>query len=146
MLQVYPALGRRRVVAGELRILAATGAVDLVENAEPSVAAPLLHSLTRSLISTTVDLTQYSESYYFWERRASLSLPANLSVVVDLIAASRRSTHPEVNQAGATLQRAADGLAERLRGFVGAGREGASTVDTFAAYARDHCQELVESS
>ena len=112
--------------------------------ADASVATSLLHSLTRSLIGVTVDLTQYAESYYFWESESRMSLPANLPVVVDLILASRRSPHPEVHQAGAALERAADDLAERLGTFAGGARENASAADTFAAYARDHRQPPVE--
>lgn len=138
MLQVYPALGRRRAAAAELEILAATGAVDVVENGDPSVAASILHSVTRSLSGVTVDLIQYAESYYFWERQSRLSLPANLSVVVELIDASQRSSHPEVKQAGATLQRAADVLADRLHYYVGGEADSTPTTDTFVAYARDH--------
>lgn len=138
MLQIYPALGRRRAIASELHVLSATDAVNLVENGVPSVAAPLLQSLTRSLLSTTVDLTQYAESYYFWEREESQSLAASLPLVVRLIEASERSPHSEVSQSGASLDRAAAGLADELSGFVDRAGAGDSMSDVFAAYARDH--------
>lgn len=143
VLQVYPALGRRRAFASELSIMAATNARGVVENGEAVAATSLLHSLTRSLIGVTVDFTQYAESYYFWDK-SRMSLPANLPVVVDLILASRRSPHPEVHQAGAALERAASELAEQLGTFAGRARDNASAADTFAAYARDHQQPPVE--
>ena len=144
VLQVYPALGRRRAFASELSIMAASDARDVVEHGEAHVATSLLHPLTRSLIGVTVDLTQYAESYYFWESTTRMSLPANLPVILELILASRRSPHSEVHQAGAALERGADDLAEQLSTFVRRASEGASAARIFAAYARDHRQHRVD--
>lgn len=63
LLQVYPALGRRRALARQLSIMAATGTVDFVREGQANVVVQLLQGLVDHLSTAPVDLVQYGESY-----------------------------------------------------------------------------------
>lgn len=137
ILQIYPALARRRQVARRLTIMAATGATEVVTSGEVSVATQLLDSVTEGIITVDVDLAQYGETYYFREDERDVSLAAQLPHVLALIAAGHAAPRAEVRHAAEMLGKASTNLASRLeRGYLRTGRT--SLPDVVAAYANDH--------
>ena len=71
VLQLYPALTRRRALARRLSTMAATGATTL-DRLEASTAVQLLEGVRDSVSTIEMDLLQYGESYYFRERTMSV--------------------------------------------------------------------------
>ena len=140
ILQLYPALIRRRALARRLSTMSRQGAAAVVETGEASISVQHLEGVRSELAAVEMDLLQYGESYYFRENRSEVSLPAALPCVVALIEAGQRSSAPEVRNAAAMLD---DALSELLalvrRGFLG---EVGGRDETLAAYARDHQQAL----
>ena len=136
ILQLYPALIRRRALARRLTTMARTGVAEVVETGDASIAVQHLESVRGELAGVEMDIFQYGESYYFRERRPDVSLAAALPFVVTLVAAGGRSSAFEVRNAAAMLD---DGLSELLallrRGFLG---DAGSEANTLTAYTRDH--------
>lgn len=131
ILQVYPALGRRRALAVRLRLL----------TDQPDVAgtlpAPVLHALAAELVAVRVDLEQYTETYYFHDRPAT-SLARVLPATVALAQADAADAQPERAVAGRALLGALDDLATLLdeQYFGSRGDRDA----TFQSYRIDHQQ------
>ncbi len=142
VLQVYPALTRRRALARRLTTMARCGVAEVVERGDPSVAVQHLEGVRAELATVEMDLLQYAESYYFREVGADTSMAAALSCVVDLVAAGERSSAPEVRNA-ATMLSAGTGelLALLRREYLG---EVGGDAETIAAFARDHRQPQVD--
>ncbi len=138
ILQLYPALIRRRALARRLTTMGRCQAADVVETGEPSVAVQYLEGVRGELATIEMDLVQYAESYYFREVRPDTSLAASLSCVADLVAAGERASAPEVRNAARMLAAALDELLALLRrehlGEVG------GAAETMAAFAADHQQ------
>ena len=111
ILQLYPALGRRRALARRLSALACPQTREIVSTGEVSVAASLLDTVTEGVIQVQVDLLQYGESYFFREERAANSLAATSGVLLDLIEAGRAASAPEVRHGADVLAAAVDDLA-----------------------------------
>jgi len=136
ILQVYPALIRRRALAKRLSQMAATDTAQVVTSAQPSVATQLLDSLSEALTLVEMDLLQYGETYYFREGDGRLSLAAGLPYVVELVDAGSRSSAAEVRHAAAMLREALESLAERLdQSFLGTG---GALPEVLEAFAVDH--------
>lgn len=136
ILQVYPALGRRRSAAKRLSILRSSRAADLVAGGEPCVASRLLESVTDSLVQVETDFLQYAESYYFLEQEDALSLAATLPYALTMADAGRTSSSPEVRFAASVLASAVESLASRLdRAYLGTG---AAAPGVLSSYAHDH--------
>ena len=136
VLQVYPALARRRTLAIRLALLDRAGAARLLPAAGSSSSATLLQSLAGELIQVRVDLTQYAETYYFRETDAAASLPAQLTFARELARAGRESAHEELRLAGTVLAEALEDYAYLLaQQFPLAGD---STEDVLQSYAADH--------
>lgn len=138
VLQVYPALIRRRAVARQLSIMAATDTAAYVRKGDSSVVSQLLQGLTDALTTVRMDLLQYGETYYFREGDPSLSLAANLPYALDLVAAGEQAPSADVNHLAAMLDQAVDGISGALAEYVG-GR--ATVPQTLEAFAADHRQE-----
>lgn len=140
VLQLYPALIRRRALARHLTSMARCEAADVVERGEASIAVQHLEGVRSVLATIEMDLVQYAESYYFREVQCDVSLAATLPHVGDLVAAGERSTAPEVRNAAKML---ASGLDEILlllrREYLG---EVGGRAETLAAFAGDHQQPL----
>lgn len=136
ILQVYPALGRRRSVAKRLSILRSRQATDVLEGGDPCVASRMLDSVTDGVIQAEADFLQYAESYYFLEEDGELSLAATLPHALELAEAGRRSAAPEVRLAADMLAAAVESLVLRLdRTYLGTG---SAAQDVLASYAADH--------
>lgn len=137
ILQVYPALVRRRSLARRLAVLSGTpGTVELLEQGEGGAA--LLGSLTADLATVEMDLRMYGESYYFRERDRELSLAAQLPVVLRLVAAGAGSPSAEVRHAARVLEGGLAAFADCVAGVVGIS---GALPELVAGFAADHQQE-----
>lgn len=136
VLQVYPALIRRRALAVRLASLRRVPADELVGDPDSVMAAPVLDGLASALGEARVDVTQYSETYYFRDGTEEASLPAMLTVACGLAAAGRRAPRKDVRVAATLLGAAIDDFARVIdEQFL---HLGSSTDEVLAAYARSH--------
>ena len=136
MVQVYPALTRRRVLAVRLALLRRSGAVALVQAPDSRLAPMLLESLAGDLVQIRVDVTQYAETYYFRDGAADAALPAVLGVAAELADIARESGCTDLRFAGQMLAAAVGDLVEILdTNFL---RRGGSVPELVAAYAAEH--------
>ena len=129
VLQIYPALGRRRALAVRLRLL-------VEQQAQAAdLPASTMHSLAADLVAVCVDLQQYAETYYFHDGRAT-SLAAVLPAVSALAQAAAGDDDRRRRTAGATLH----GAVLELTGLLDAQYlgTGGSPEEVMAAYGRDH--------
>jgi hypothetical protein len=137
VLQVYPALTRRRSVARQLSMLAETDTLAFVHEGQVGVVTRLMQSLVDALVTTRMDLLQYGETYYFREHDPTLSLAANLSYARDLAAAGKRTESADVRHLAAMLDQAVTDIAGVVAAYVG---EHDTVPAVLVAYARDHGQ------
>ncbi len=137
ILQVYPALTRRRALAIHLALLRRSGASSIQQNVEEGSTADLLRSMTDSIIAVRVDLTQYSETYYFRDEPDS-SLAATVGFAVELARIGATSLRADIRFAANVLAYALTDLAGVLDArFL---HTGGATSEVFDAYAADHGQ------
>lgn len=64
ILQIYPALIRRRAAARTVHLLISTGSTEVARRGEASIACALLDELTEVLTTVEFDLRQYGETYF----------------------------------------------------------------------------------
>lgn len=139
ILQVYPALGRRRVFASRLELLQRSDAAARLSDMDPVSAATLLNSVADGLVQVRVDLAQYAETYYFRDTDPRWSLPAVVGYTGELAEAGRSIGRTEVRLAADALSGALDDFSELLRQRFAPG--GATVQQVLAAYAADHGHE-----
>jgi hypothetical protein len=137
VLQVYPALVRRRGLAERLSLLADNDTTAYAGSGDPSVVTQLLQSLTEEILAVRMELLQYGETYYFREADPGLSLAATLPYALDLANAGKQSDSVDVRHAAAVLEGALTSTAASLEQFVGTG---GSVTDILDAFADDHGQ------
>ncbi|NJC22022.1 voltage-gated potassium channel Kch [Arthrobacter pigmenti] len=135
-MQIYPALARRRALAIRLSLLQNSGYASKLDQLDAAAVTNTLEAIVADLVEIRVDLTQTSESYYFWEANKDLSLPASLSYAVDLADQAGQSSRPAVKMAAALLHDALDSLAAFLSDEFK--NDGGSTEEIFQSYAKDH--------
>jgi hypothetical protein len=136
VLQVYPALVRRRVLAIRLSLLRRADAVRVLAEEDVPMAANLLEDLAGELVQIRVDLTQYPETYYFRDGEESASLAASIGTAAQLAHVAQRSPRADMRFAGKLLDTALGDFADRLdEHFL---RVGGSPQAVLAAYAADH--------
>lgn len=136
-LQIYPALTRRRALAIQLALLRRSDASTTLQATEAGATAALLRSVTDSIIAVRVDLTQYSETYYFRDE-PDLSLAATVGFAVELARIGTMSARADVRFTATTLDLALTDIAGILDAkFL---HIGGSTTEVFEAYAADHGQ------
>jgi hypothetical protein len=113
IVQIYPALTRRRVLALRLAMLrsAMDGDSDLVVDDLPAGA---LLDLAHGLSQVRVDLIQYSATYYFLETSERLSFPVMLGYAADLADEALASKRRETRLAGTVFAHALEDLADGL--------------------------------
>lgn len=134
VLQVYPALSRRRMLARNLTALRATRFEDrLTATVDPSDIV-VLEDLRAQVAAAEVDLVQYAESYYFRERDAELSLAAMLPYAERLVGAAEGSQAAACRAAACRLRWGLDRLCDALRAHLA----GSTDLAVPVAYARDH--------
>lgn len=139
LLQVFPALARRRLLALQLSQLRSTGSVEVLPSLEPGIAYDLIDRLTTSLVAVRVDLHDYPETYYFRESEPDASLAAQIGVVTSLAKTARASGSPGVRQAGALLDAALQDFASVLQAKFSC--DGSDLTAVLAAFAGDHRHE-----
>jgi hypothetical protein len=138
VLQIYPALARRRVLALHLFLLrsACTTNPDLGDNEPP---AQILSDLALKVLQTRVDLDQYAVTYYYRDTDDRVALPAMLGYALDLAEAAARSEQRSSRLAGAVLGCAVQDLAHLLDcAFL---RAGGDTRRILHAYGVDQGHE-----
>lgn len=136
VLQVYPALARRRELALRLQSLRRADPTGGWLDDDSPVAAGVLHGLAAEVSGVQVDLTQYAETYYFRDPPDVGSLPSALGVASDLAHRAAGSPRADVRLAGRTLGAALDDLADLLgSSFL---PRGGTTTELLDAYAADH--------
>jgi hypothetical protein len=139
VLQVYPALVRRRTLAIRLSLLRRADAVRVLAEEDVPMAANLLEDVAGELVQIRVDLTQYAETYYFQDRDPEASLPAMFSVTLDLADEARGSEDPDLRYAGGLLTVSAEDYLHVIDLlFLDVG---GSAREICAAYADDHGHE-----
>jgi hypothetical protein len=135
VLQVYPALHRRRVLALRLSTLRR------VRRSHPDpgvdrIPTGVLIELGEGMAHARTDLSQYAATYYFRDANPETALAANLPYALQLSEEAQSCDHLPTRMAGAMLSAAVDDLAELLdRQFL---RLGADTATVLRAYATDH--------
>lgn len=139
VLQVFPALTRRRVLALQLSHLQSVGTVDTLSTLDPAVAYGVIDRVAAGLVAVRVDLNDYPETYYFRETDLDASLAARVAVAGDLAIQARASGSPTLHHAGALLDAALDDLASVLRMKFSC--PGPDTETVLSAFARDHRHE-----
>jgi hypothetical protein len=136
VLQIYPALHRRRVLALQLSTLRQARRSDTSLAEVDSIPIDALTTVAASIVEARNDFTQYGATYYFRDLEADASLAASLEYATDLVAEASASTQSQVRLAGAMITAAVNSLAQLLdQEFLHLGG------DTFAvvqAYAADH--------
>ena len=137
ILQMFPALNRRRTLAHQLNLFReARGTVGGSVSPDPGHAAGLLESMAGNVASVSVDLLAFHETYYFREIQQRGSLPATVAYAQELAAQAQRSDSPELQFAGRMLHASLDALADVLRGKFG--HSGTTSSDVFDSYELHH--------
>ncbi len=135
VLQIYPALHRRRVLALQLSTLREA------RRAQPSlgidsIPTDVLTGIATAVVEARNDFTQYGATYYFRDLEADASLAFSLEYATQLAGEASGSTHPQARLAGALIAAAVDSLAGLLdEEFL---RLGGDTEAVIKAYAADH--------
>ncbi|KOV49919.1 Ion transport 2 domain protein [Streptomyces sp. AS58] len=134
VLEIYPALTRRRVLAVRLALLHDSNPT--MQQIDSTAGALLLEGLATEVVQVRIDFTQYAEAYYFHDGEDHSSLAATVGWASDLARWGQTARRPEVRLAGDLLAAALRDLAAVLdQRFLHTGR---GSTDVFAAYAADH--------
>jgi hypothetical protein len=135
VLEIYPALHRRRVLALQLSTLRRARETEPAGGID-GVPVDVLTSLAASVVEARNDFTQYGATYYFRDLDADASLAASLEYATQLAAEASASSQPQMRMAGALMFTAVDSLAELLdQEFL---QLGGDTAQVVQAYAEDH--------
>ncbi|MEV7202504.1 potassium channel family protein [Streptomyces griseoluteus] len=134
VVEIYPALTRRRVLAVRLALLRESDPAPA--QVDCTAGALLLDSLVTDVVRVRIDFTQYAEAYYFHDGEDHSSLAAVVGFAVVLAERGKSARLPEVRLAGSLLAGALEDLAVILdQRFL---RTGGTPAEVFAAYAADH--------
>lgn len=135
VLQIYPALTRRRALALRLDAVRRAETADILPQLEPPTAARLIIDLADGVSQVYVDLLQYSETYFFRDANPRSTLARSLPYGLKLTDAAQRSESPDIRHAGTVLRGVLDDLTEVLdEQFLSTGLD---TAGVLAAYRRD---------
>jgi ion channel len=135
VLQIYPALHRRRVLALQLSTLREARRANPTLEID-SIPTDVLTGLAAAIVEARNDFTQYGATYYFRDLEADASLAASLEYATALAAEASASAHPQTRLAGALIAVAVDSLAELLnQEFL---QFDGDTAAVIRAYAADH--------
>lgn len=140
VLEIFPALTRRRVLAIRLALLRSSK--PSTPQLDCALGASLLESLATDVVRVRVDLTQYAEAYYFHDGEDHTSLAATIGYAVELAQRGRAAQRPDVCLAATMLDGALEDLATVIdQQFL---RTGGTSREVFAAYAADHERTLTQ--
>ena len=136
VLQIYPALTRRRVLAIRLTLLRRADTFNTLPELDSAMAAGLLENLATSIVGVRVDLSEYAETYYFREDEPGTSLAATLGYAAELGKAGAASHRADVRLAAAFLNCSLADFASVLDDrFL---HTGGTLPELLDAYAADH--------
>jgi hypothetical protein len=136
ILQVYPALSRRRALALRLSALKRAGTLDVLPDLDPTAVMVLVNGLAADITQVRVDMSDYAESYYFRENDRATALPAMIGFAVDLGHMTAASSDPGIRLCGNLLLGSLGDFADMLAArFLGAQE---AATDLMASYANDH--------
>lgn len=136
ILQMYPALNRRRALAHQLNLFREAATPGGLFALDPNHAAGVLESLAGSVASVSIDLLAFHETYYFHEVEQRGSLPATVTYAHRLASEAKTSDHPDLQFAGRMLEAALEDLAKVLRGSFG--HAGTTSSEVFEHYSTHH--------
>ena len=140
VLEIYPALTRRRVLAIRLALL--RDSAPTPQQIDCMAGALLLDSLATEVVRVRIDFTQYAEAYYFHDGEDHSSLAATVGYAATLAQRGQAAQRPEVRLAGEVLAGALKDLAAILdQRFL---HTGGTATEVFAAYAADHGRSLAQ--
>ncbi|WP_235892628.1 potassium channel family protein [Mycolicibacterium hodleri] len=135
VLQIYPALHRRRVLALELSTLREARHKNPDLGIE-SVPIGVLTGLANAIVEARNDFTQYGATYYFRDLETDASLASSLDYATQLSDEAAVSAQPQTRLAGALISVAIRSLADLLnREFL---RLDGGIDEVIRAYAADH--------
>ena len=135
VLQIYPALHRRRVLAMQLSTLREVRRADPALTID-SIPTDVLTGVAAAVVEARNDFTQYGATYYFRDLEADASLAVSLEYATALAAEAVGSVHPQTRLAGALITAAVNSLADLLNEeFL---RFDGDTEAVIRAYAADH--------
>lgn len=135
VLQIYPALHRRRVLALQLSTLREARAAQ-PDLGIDDVPTDVLTGIAGAIVEARNDFTQYGATYYFRDLEADASLAASLQYAAVLAAEAVGSKHPHTRLAGTLIIAAVDSLAQLLsQEFL---QFDGDTDAVIKAYATDH--------
>jgi hypothetical protein len=134
VLQIYPALHRRRVLALELSTLREARRVNPNLGID-AIPTHVLTGLADAVVEARNDFTQYGATYYFRDLEADASLASSLEYATQL-ATEASTAQPQTRLAGALITAAVESLAGLLnQEFL---RLDGDTAEVLRAYAADH--------
>lgn len=136
ILQMYPALNRRRALAHQLNLFKEAAGPGGPASMDPRQAAGLLESMAASVAAVSIDLLAFHESYYFAEVERRGSLPATVAYAQQLASEAQAGGNRELQFAGRMLEAALEDLAAVLRGRFG--HSGTTSAEVFDSYSLHH--------
>ena len=135
VLQIYPALHRRRVLALQLSTLRKARRANPDLDVD-SIPADVLARLADAVVEARNDFTQYGATYYFRDLEADASLASSLDYAIQLSIEAADSGQPRTRLAGALITAAVESLAGLLnQEFLGLDGD---TEAVIRGYAEDH--------
>lgn len=140
VLQIYPTLTRRRVLAIRLSVLRRADVVNSLQGPGSVMLPIILDNLSSDISQVGVDLREYSEIYYFQDSDPDASLPATLTYAVELGRLATTAQTADVRAAATLLNGALEEFVAVLRDRFR--HPGQSVPDVPAAYAADHGHPL----
>ncbi|WP_128378744.1 potassium channel family protein [Streptomyces cavernae] len=138
VLEIYPALSRRRALAIRLALL--RDSEPTTQQIDSCAGAVMLDSLATEVVRVRIDFTQYAEAYYFHDGEDDASFAAMVGYAATLAQRGQAARRQDVRLAGDLLGGALEDLATILdERFL---HTGGTPTDVFAAYAADHGRSL----
>ncbi|TNB75668.1 hypothetical protein FHJ30_03220 [Arthrobacter sp. BB-1] len=87
--QIYPTLGRRRTLARRTNLLQDNAYAENLDHMEVPAGSGVLEDITGSIVQARVHISQNTETYYFRETDARISLAASLPYALALSAKAK---------------------------------------------------------
>lgn len=116
IMQLYPALNRRRTSCLRIRSLVEGGFASRLERDQAyETDALVMNEIASALAHIRVDLTQSAETYYFAEKDRSLALPQAMTAAWNIAKTAEKSRTPTVVAAGEVLTVAVSDVATLLQ-------------------------------
>jgi hypothetical protein len=135
VLQIYPALHRRRVLALQLSSLREARRANPDVGID-SIPVDILAGLAEAIVEARNDFTQYGATYYFRDLEADASLAVSLEYATQLATEATASEQSQTRLAGSLISAAVNSLAGLLdEEFL---QLGGDTDAVIKAYAEDH--------